>query len=312
MDSVSGQVRLGMRLSLTVEDNHETCRSGLGKLIDDEKTSDVTITCKDRVFKVHKNILSAQSDVMSQLLTSDPGDSECKASVTSESYTVTDDEAEDLRKTSVMSEAYIVSDDENEEIDSSIVSKNSSGVSIDKLANFRKKSRQNITMLDVDQEVCLKFLDFLYTGQYGLNDEDTLESLLCLSHEYQVAELKNLCAESLVENMQATNVANYLYLSHLHGCSRLKSAALDFCRLNHQNIIKVSSGRRRKKQIIYIRVLTFFLFQDSQWKKIEAEVPSLYLEAVTSLETPEPCRDHLRCIRESGTRYKAEITKIKS
>ena len=35
-------------------------------------------------------------------------------------------------------------------------------------------------------------------------------------------------------------------------------------------------------------------------------------EAVTSLETPEPCRDHLRCIRESGTRYKAEITKIKS
>ena len=154
------------------------------------------------MFKVHKNILSAQSDVISHLLTSDPGDSECKASVTSESYTVTDDEAEDLRKTSVMSEAYIVSDDENEEIVCS-VSKNSSGVSIDKLANFRKKSRQNITMLDVNQEVCLKFLDFLYTGQYGLNDEDTLESLLCLSHEFQVAGLKALCAESVVENLQA-------------------------------------------------------------------------------------------------------------
>ena len=255
MDSVSGQVRLGMRLSLTVEDNHETCRSGLGRLIDDEKTSDVTITCKDRVFKVHKNILSAQSDVISHLLTSDPGDSECKASVTSESYTVTDDEAEDLRKTSVMSEAYIVSDDENEEIVCS-VSKNSSGVSIDKLANFRKKSRQNITMLDVDQEVCLKFLDFLYTGQYGLNDEDTLESLLCLSHEFQVAGLKALCAESLVENMQATNVANYLYLSHMHGCHRLKSAALDFCRLNHQNIIKVN--RKRKNLKIYVKDFFYF------------------------------------------------------
>ena len=246
MDSLSGQVRFGMRLSLTVEDNHETCRSGLGKLIDDEKTSDVTITCKDRVFKVHKNILSAQSDVMSQLLTSDSGDSECKASVTSESYNVTDDEAEDLRKTSVMSEAYIVSDDENEEIDDSSVSKNSSGVSIDKLANFNKKSRQNITMLDVDQDVCLKFLDFLYTGQYGLHDEDTLESLLCLSHEYQVAELKTRCEESLVENMMETNVAHHLYLGHRHGCSRLKSAALDFCRLNHQNIIKVSRESRKK------------------------------------------------------------------
>ena len=248
MDPVSGKVRLGMRLTLTVDDNQETCRSGLGRLIDDEKSSDMTITCKDRVFKVHKNILSAQSDVMSQLLTSDSDDSECKASVTSESYNVTDDEAEDLRKTSVMSEAYIVSDDENEGVeDSSNVSKNSSGVSIDKLTNFSEKSRQNIKMLDVDQEVCLKFLDFLYTGQYGLNDEDTLESLLCLSHEYQVAELKNLCEESLVENMQETNVANYLYLSHLYGCPRLKSSALDFCRLNHQNIIKVSSEKNSNK-----------------------------------------------------------------
>ena len=247
MDPVTGKVRLGMRLSLTVEDNHETCRSGLGGLIDDEKSSDVTITCKDRVFKVHKNILSAQSDVMSQLLTSDSVDSECKASVTSESYNVTDDEAEELRKTSVMSEAYIVSDDENEEIENkSNVSKNSSGVSIDKLSNFSKKSRQNIKMLDVDQEVCLKFLDFLYTGQYGLNDEHTLESLLCLSHEYQVAELKKLCEESLVENMQETNVANYLYLSHVYACSLLKCAALDFCRLNHQNIIKVRSKRKQQ------------------------------------------------------------------
>ena len=248
LDPVSGKVRLGMRLTLTVDDNQETCRSGLGRLIDDEKSSDMTITCKDRVFKVHKNILSAQSDVMSQLLTSDSGDSECKASVTSESYNVTDDEAEDLRKTSVMSEAYIVSDDENEGVeDSSNVSKNSSGVSIDKLTNFSKKSRQNIKMLDVDQEVCLKFLDFLYTGQYGLNDEDTLESLLCLSHEYQVAELKKLCEESLVENMQETNVANYLYLSHLYGCPRLKSSALDFCRLNHQNIIKVRCEKNINK-----------------------------------------------------------------
>ena len=40
-------------------------------------------------------------------------------------------------------------------------------------------------------------------------------------------------------------------------------------------------------------------------------MPDLYLEAVTSLETPEPCRDHLRCIQESGTRYQAEASKTK-
>ena len=60
------------------------------------------------------------------------------------------------------------------------------------------------------------------------------------------------------------------------------------------------------------KITLLILFQDSQWKKIESDVPELYYEAVTSLETPEPCRDHLRCIQESGTRYKAEINKTKS
>ena len=39
IDSDTERVRLGMRLSLSVEDNHETLRSGLARLIDDEKKS---------------------------------------------------------------------------------------------------------------------------------------------------------------------------------------------------------------------------------------------------------------------------------
>ena len=169
-------------------------RSGLAKLIDDERSSDMTITCKDRVFKVHKNILSAQSSVISRLLTSGPG------SVTSDSYNVTDDEAEsETRKASVISDAYVVTDDETEpEVKDTAgicVSNNSSGVSIDTLGSSSSSSggyraegtgKQNLEMLDMEQGVVMEFLDFLYTGHYGLIDHGTVESLLSLSNAYQV------------------------------------------------------------------------------------------------------------------------------
>ena len=186
-----------MRLSLALEDGRGggsglRSRSGLAKLIDDERSSDMTITCKDRVFKVHKNILSAQSSVISRLLTSGPG------SVTSDSYNVTDDEAEsETRKASVISDAYVVTDDETEpEVKDTAgicVSNNSSGVSIDTLGSsssggYRAEGtgKQNLEMLDMEQGVVMEFLDFLYTGHYGLIDHGTVESLLSLSNAYQV------------------------------------------------------------------------------------------------------------------------------
>ena len=53
-------------------------------------------------------------------------------------------------------------------------------------------------------------------------------------------------------------------------------------------------------------------FQDSQWKKIESEFPCLYLEAISSVDTPELCCDHLKCIQQSGTRYDTEVKRKKS
>ena len=237
--NTDGTVRIGIRLSLAVEDKGEDrndglWRTGLESMIDDEETTDMTITCKNKIFKVHKNILSSRSAVISRLLSSEP--EECESSASSDCYTVTDDEteSEETRKNSVLSEAYIVTDDEGDD-----VSNNSSGVSIDKILKHKKKSGQNLEMLEADQNVIKKFLDFIYTGRFGLYDTSIIESLLSLSDKYQVMELKHLCEESLTENMNSCNVASYLYLGHTHDCPSLKASALQFCKENHQNIVKV-------------------------------------------------------------------------
>ena len=57
-----------------------------------------------------------------------------------------------------------------------------------------------------------------------------------------------MCEETLLENLSPSNVATYLYLAHLHDAARLKISALDFCKLNHQNIVKVRRTSEIQRQ----------------------------------------------------------------
>ena len=224
----AGNVRLGVRLSLGQTDDSD---SDLAALIDDELSSDMLLACKDKTFKVHRNILTARSSVIGKLM-EEKEESESKNSVTSESYNVTDDESEETRKISVMSEAYLASDDEQEE-------SMSSGESLNKMV-ARQEKKPTLSMLEIDDNTATKFLVYIYTGRFDMTDHGTVQSLLSLSDNYQVLGLKKRCEHSLMENINSHNVATYLYLGHTHSCPRLKSSALKFCKENHQNIIKVS------------------------------------------------------------------------
>ena len=187
------------------------------------------LACKNRTFKVHRNILSARSSVIGKLLEEKEG-RDSKNSVTSESYNVTDDESEEPRKESE-SEAYLISDDEQDS------SSSSSGGSLEHFPVRTRKPR--LSMLEIDDRVASKFLVYIYTGRFEMTDHPTVQSLLVLSDNFQVLGLKKRCENSLMETINTSNVATYLYLGHIHSCSRLKRSALNFCKDNHQNMIKV-------------------------------------------------------------------------
>ena len=46
--------------------------------------------------------------------------------------------------------------------------------------------------------------------------------------------------------------------------------------------------------------------QDSSWKKIEAENPSLFSEAISRV-APDMCDTHQDCIKKGANRYQTEI-----
>ena len=235
-------VRLAVRFNIRLPAGGEEPSQGLESMIDDEQSSDMSLCCQDKIFRVHKCILSSRSPIISQLILSS------KHSSTED----TEDETDDVRKTSVMSDAYIVSDDEEkeeerkvvEDVDSGVESNFSSGAKIDQLV----KNNDNID-LDYNQDVVMKFLEFVYAGKFGMMDLKTLESLLSLADLFQVKELKLLCEGSLRESLQASNVASLLYLGHLHDSDNLKRSALKFCKDNHQNIIKVLMKKNNKVNI---------------------------------------------------------------
>ena len=253
-----GCVRLGVRMNISPKSGGDRTRLiGLASLIDDQRTSDMTLTCKDRIFHVHKTILTAHSAALS----GSEADNLCDASEISEisensdSLNVTDDEAEDTRKTSVLSEAYVISDDE----DAEATEKSDKEFSTTTISTECAVRKPNINMLEVHQDAVSVFLNYLYTGQFGLVEQRVLESLLSLSSKYMIHNLKDLCEESLMENLNSCNVASSLYLGHLHDCNRLKSSALLHCKENHQNIIKV----RSVTSILY-KLLKMYLFLDSR------------------------------------------------
>ena len=247
-----GAVKLGLRFNIAASDSDtDEVKTGLEAMIDDPTTSDMTITCKDKVFNVHKNILCARSSVISKLLSNNLESTDCPVldavetnddesdsdTETSEDHPLdaASEDDEDLRKTSVLSEAYILTDDENED-DKIELRENDcieKSITID-------NSKANIEMLKTDQSVVKLFLYFIYTGRFKLVDQKSLESLLSLSCVYEVSDLKLFCEESLMENMSSANIATLLYLAHLHDCNQLKSSALKFCKENHQSIIKVN------------------------------------------------------------------------
>ena len=220
-------VKLVVKLNIEIaDDDVEECSDRfLDSLIDDETSADMTVTARDKIFRVHKTILSARSTVLAKLIQSSKDD----------------DETDEVRKISVMSEAYIVSDDDDE--DSGVESTSSSGVKIDQLdssSDTRAPLQTNINMVEHDQRSVLALLQYLYTGHWRMRDPGLVESLLALSAQYQVTGLKTLCEEALRECLQASTVASYLYLGHTLHCDHLKSSALRYCRDNHQNIIKVT------------------------------------------------------------------------
>ncbi|XP_074559677.1 BTB/POZ domain-containing protein At1g55760-like [Curcuma longa] len=94
--------------------------------------------------------------------------------------------------------------------------------------NLREKELSAVNISDMSLEACRAFLHYIY-GNF--QPEEFLSHRIALLHaadKYDVSELKEACHDSLLEDMDASNVLERLQAADLYCLPRLKSACMRY------------------------------------------------------------------------------------
>ncbi|XP_046657418.1 uncharacterized protein LOC124350663 [Daphnia pulicaria] len=96
-------------------------------------------------------------------------------------------------------------------------------------SGFLESQTREVTITDIDLEIFLQLLDYLYTGSAPkLADENITQLLFEAADKYSVENLKSDCLEALQERVRLDNVVNLLVWSNFHSTKPLFDMALDF------------------------------------------------------------------------------------
>ncbi|XP_042407966.1 BTB/POZ domain-containing protein At1g55760-like isoform X1 [Zingiber officinale] len=94
--------------------------------------------------------------------------------------------------------------------------------------DLKEKGLSTIDIFDMPFAACQAFVNYIY-GNFQ-SDEFLVNriALLRAADKYDVSDLKELCEESLADDIDASNVLERLQVAHLHHLPRLKSSCLRY------------------------------------------------------------------------------------
>jgi len=92
---------------------------------------------------------------------------------------------------------------------------------------FKERSGSKVEIKDISKEAFQKFLDYIYSCEVSLTADDVIE-LLDLSNKYEVDDLKAVCQEHLLKELNDDNAHDIFQYAHFYNCSMdLKKAAFE-------------------------------------------------------------------------------------
>ncbi|XP_044582700.1 speckle-type POZ protein B-like [Cotesia glomerata] len=112
-----------------------------------------------------------------------------------------------------------------------------------------KENKENeITIPDMDPEVCEKLLEYIYTENVTGLDE-VVELLYEEADKYQLPALKELCEESFCRNVKIENSVKYLVLlDRHHADEKFFDYVLKFIALNSKTIMETADYKELEKK----------------------------------------------------------------
>ena len=96
-----------------------------------------------------------------------------------------------------------------------------------------ENERSRVEIEDIDGEIMLEILRFIYTGKTQ-NMDKFADALLPAADKYCLERLKVQCEETLCTTIDKDNVADTLILADLHSATQLRQQAIDFINTHTQ------------------------------------------------------------------------------
>jgi len=94
--------------------------------------------------------------------------------------------------------------------------------------NLKEKELSVINISDMSIESCQAFLNYIYGNFQASEFMMHRLDLLCAADKYDIADLKEACHESLVEDIDAKNVLERLQAAHLYRLDKLKASCMRY------------------------------------------------------------------------------------
>jgi speckle-type POZ protein len=98
-----------------------------------------------------------------------------------------------------------------------------------------ENERSRVEIEDIDGDIMLEILRFIYTGKTQ-NIEKLADELLPAADKYCLERLKVQCEETLCTTIDKDNVADTLILADLHSAAQLRQQAIDFINTHTQGM----------------------------------------------------------------------------
>uniref|UniRef100_A0A1A9UH61 BTB domain-containing protein n=1 Tax=Glossina austeni TaxID=7395 RepID=A0A1A9UH61_GLOAU len=97
-----------------------------------------------------------------------------------------------------------------------------------------------VAINDIDPEVILEMLRFIYTGE-APNLDKMADDLLAAADKYALNDLKLMCAKALCTKLSVESAAEILMLADLHSVDQLKAQSIHFINTHATDVIETQS-----------------------------------------------------------------------
>ena len=110
------------------------------------------------------------------------------------------------------------------------------------LTSGMAESRQReVDMPDVNREICVKLLHFMYTDTLDAAEPDLLMPLLVAASTYTLERLVRLCEGRLAHLLDTENASSFLQFADIYSLSHIRIAATSFILRHYEEVTKTQS-----------------------------------------------------------------------